>query len=318
MLPLGLSMLWEAVEPTTALRDRFGFDTYEAAAEWVSTLLGREWGVRVSACRRLVISDQNVIGWVSSDLGALVVKWSRAHELFARLDASTRLLRRLTVHGLPVASPVPTVNGLDRVVVGGPSGPLSVSVLPELSGAWLDVADARAVHSAGACLAKVHQALGASGDDVLLASARAPRLADRISDWIVDDDRGWAPSASRRLEQLLSGLPALADHAQLVHNDFRAANILVRDATVTGVLDFDDVVLGYRVNDLAKASVYLGTRFTDWQPTSAAVRHDLRAGYESVRPLGSDESRWLAVLVLWQGIQAIPSGHQRDPWVAAC
>ncbi len=317
MLPLGLSMLWESVEPEAALKERFGFNSFGAVTEWASTVLDETWGITVRACIRMVISDHNAIVWVRSDQGDLVVKWSRARERFARLDASTRLLRTLGGRGIPVASPVATVDGLDRVTLEGPSGALSVTVLPELTGEWLDVEDHAAVWSAGACLAEVHHALGAGDHDMSPMSVRAKGLRERIDDWLADGDRGLAPAASRRLKHLVSGAPELDDEPQLVHNDFRAANILTRDSKVVGVLDFDDVMLEHRVNDLAKACVYLGTRFTEWRPTPTAVRQTLRAGYESVRPLSPAEARWFEILVLWQGIQAIPGENDPAGWASA-
>jgi hypothetical protein len=112
-------MLWEPVEPDVALRERFGFDSLGTVAEWVSTVLKETWGITVRGCSRMVISDHNAIVWVESDRGDLVVKWSRARERFASLDASTRLLRTLAGRGVPVASPIATADGLDRVTLEG-------------------------------------------------------------------------------------------------------------------------------------------------------------------------------------------------------
>lgn len=318
MLPFGLSMLWESVDPEAALSARFGFDSFSTVGAWIATALGTRWGIVVGGCRRMVISDQNALVWVESDRGDLVVKWSRAEARFAALYASTSLLRTLAARGLPVAAPVPTLDGLDRVALHGPSGPLSVTVVPELTGAWLDVEDPVSVHAAGACLAEVHRALAAHRYEASATSTRAEGQRDQIVDWLASGDRGLAPDASHRLEDLLAGLPELDDEPQLVHNDFRAANVLTRDSTVVGVLDFDDVVVAHRVHDLAKACVYLGTRFTDWRPTPRAVQQTLRAGYESVRPLGPGEARWFPALVLWLGLQAIPGEDDPAGWASAC
>jgi Ser/Thr protein kinase RdoA (MazF antagonist) len=317
MLPLGLSMLWESADAEVALKERFGFDSFDAVAEWVSTMLDEAWGITVIGCSRMVISDHNAIVWTESNQGDLVVKWSRARNLFASLNASTRLLRILAGRGIPVASPIATRDGLDRVVLEGPSGALSVTVLHELTGDWLDVNDSAAVLSAGASLAEVHQALGAAHGDALPMATRTQSLGERLDQWLADGDRGLAPEASHRLKDLLSASPELDDEPQLVHNDFRAANILTRDSKVIGVLDFDDVVVEHRVHDLAKACVYLGTRFTQWRPTPMMVRRTLRAGYESVRPLGPAEARWFEILMLWQGLQAIPGENDRAGWAAA-
>jgi aminoglycoside phosphotransferase (APT) family kinase protein len=102
-----------------------------------------------------------------------------------------------------------------------------------------------------------------------------------------------------------------------VHNDFRAANILTRRSRVVAVLDFDEVAWTHPVADLAKAGVYLGTRFRDWRPTPAAARAELRAGYESVRPLEPVERRWFDVLVLWYGICAVPGPVDPAGWAEA-
>ena len=77
-------------------------------------------------------------------------------------------------------------------------------------------------------------------------------------------------------------------------------------STIVGVLDFDEVSVRQPVGDLAYASVYLSTLFTDWRPTPVAVRHQLRAGSESVRAHTPAEGRWYDALVLWLAIQAIP------------
>ena len=106
----------------------------------------------------------------------------------------------------------------------------------------------------------------------------------------------------------------MEEKAQLVHRDYRAANILTRDSQIVGILDFDDVQVDHRVSDLAQASVYLSTLFKEWGPTSETTRLALREGYESVRPLTSAERQWLDVLVLWLGINAIPDAQDDGGW----
>lgn len=307
-------MLWESVEPQAAMRERFGFAGFEEAAGWVTAMLGKTWAVTALNCSRMVISDQNAIVWVGSDRGGLIVKWSRDQERFERLDASTRLLGQLASQGIPVAAPIPTVDDRTRVTLDGPMSALSVTVLPELLGDWLNVLDQEAVRAAGACLARLHAALGTIAHDGSPAFTGFPELVD---DWLTHRDRGFAPEASERLRAKLSAAPVLEDVPQLVHNDFRAANLLTRQSSIIGVLDFDEVVVGHRVSDLARASVYLGTLFTGWGPTSAEVKRTLRAGYESVRPLGPDEAQWLEILVLWHGLMAIPSAHDTAGWADA-
>jgi Ser/Thr protein kinase RdoA (MazF antagonist) len=299
------------------LATRFGFDGFAGAVEWISTTLMSIWAIEVAHCSRIVISDRNAIVWVESDRGPLVVKWSSARDRFANLSASAQLLRRLDHEGIPVAAPMEAVDGRVRVVLDSPLGGLSVAVLPELMGDWLDIGDDAAVRSAGACLAELHAALRGYSDEQTRSVTEAKALNDQIGRWLTNDDPGWAPSASSRLQCLVDNLPALDDETQLVHNDFRAANILTSESAIVGVLDFDDMTRDHQVSDLAKAGVYLGTLFRNWRPTPAAVRRELRAGYESVRPLSPVENQWLDPLILWHAIRAIPGESDSAGWSEA-
>ena len=87
------------------------------------------------------------------------------------------------------------------------------------------------------------------------------------------------------------GQPTLQE--QLVHNDFRSANILHDGTSITAVLDFEDVTYRTRVADLAKATVLLGTRYHNWAPTSQDVREAFVAAYHDQAPLTSAEQNEL-------------------------
>ncbi len=308
-------MLWESTEPGAALRERFGFASFDEAAQWVSAGLASCWRITVRECTRLVISDRNAILWATTDLGDVVVKWSMDRARFGDLDRSSRLLHELSGSGVPVATPVLTADGEVRTILDGPSGPISVIVLPELDGDWLDVGDRAAVHAAGACLARLHRALAAVDVGPWLPTPTP--MPARIRLWLDQQDRGFAPEASLRLRGLLSGSPVLEDTPQLVHNDFRAANILAQDSEIVGVLDLDEVLVDHRVSDLAKGSTYLRTRFRSWAPTPITVQHQLRVGYESIRPLSPTESAWLPICTLWHGITAIPGADDTAGWAAS-
>jgi Ser/Thr protein kinase RdoA (MazF antagonist) len=317
-LPAGLSMLWESVDPTTALADRFGFPTRDAAEQWVTDTLAARWSIEVTRSRRLVVSDQNVIAWVESDHGPLVVKWSRDAARSARLAATTALLHRLDDHGVPVAVPLPDGDGQDRGIVPAPGGPLSVTVLPELAGDWLDVEDEEAVHAAGAVLAQVHAALGSGAVPPVIAAESVVPVRARVEEWLTGPGAGprWAAETAR-LGTALASVPDLDEVPQLVHGDFRAANVLTARSAVVGALDLAAADVRPRVLDLAVAGVLLGTRFRDWAPTTRPVRRTFRAGYESVRPLGTTESAWLDLLDLWVGLRMVPAGDDPAGWGAA-
>jgi homoserine kinase type II len=315
MLSPGLSMLWESVEAERALPERFGFEDRLGAARWLTAVLAEHWGLAVQDVPRLTLSDHNAIAWVTGDRGPLIVKFSRAEDRFAHLAATTHLLARLAAEGIPVAAPLPARDGTVRIETDGPSGPLSLAVLPEVDGAWLDVTDLHAVHTAGACLAALHTALALV--DVPGLPREAPRsLPGRLAGWLADRDPGRVPAASAFLADRVAELPAPEGPPQLIHGDYRSANLLVRGGEIAAVLDFDEVRRDHRVADLAQASTYLATLFRDWGPTPAPARAALRAGYESVRPLSAQESGWLEALTLWMGIAAIPPGDD-GRWATA-
>lgn len=309
-------MLWEDVDAAGALQGRFGFADLDEAGGWIADLLGRTWGLSVRSCSRLVLSGDNAVVWVAPDRGEpLVVKFSCATDRFARLDATTAALDHLARAGIPVAAPLRTRDQEFRVRASGPVGELSTGVFPELAGGWLDVSDAGAVHDAGAWLARTHAALADSPTDV--PPRAAGTLRDRVGAWLTGADPGHVPDASRRLAQLLSRAPELPGAPQVVHGDFRAANLLTRDGRVVGVLDLDDAHRAHPVEDLAQASVYLATRFRAWRPTPPVARTALVAGYASVRPLGTAERAWLELLVLWIGLCAVPGPADPGGWAAA-
>jgi homoserine kinase type II len=131
----------------------------------------------------------------------------------------------------------------------------SLGVFPVIEGDLLDVRDPAQVTEAGRMLATLHDALAAY-----------PRHIDG------------GPPARR---------------GQLVHNDFRSANLLHDGTSITAVLDFEDVTYRSRVSDLAKATVLLGTRFHNWGPTTRLVREAFVEAYRDQSPLTNAEQNQL-------------------------
>jgi len=127
----------------------------------------------------------------------------------------------------------------------------SLGLCPVVEGELLDVVEPGQVEAAGRMLATLHEALAAHPHP--FGGGRA-----------------------------VSG-------QQLVHNDFRSANILQTSAGITAVLDFDDAIHRSRAADLAKASVLLGTRYHHWGPTDPGTRDAFVTAYDDVAPLTDDE-----------------------------
>jgi Ser/Thr protein kinase RdoA (MazF antagonist) len=317
MFPAGLSMLWEATDPRGALQERFGLDSFDDAAEWLAECLARTWDIDVEGCDRILISAANGIAWLRTDRGTVVAKWSRDQDQFARLAAIADLLQVLHEQGIPVAPPLASADGRHRVIVDSGASPLSMTVQPHVDGGLLDIADDIAVRRAGACLASLHRALVGHGDSRLAVPGRPVDLRLRLETWLELEDAGTAPAASARLREQIASLPPIDSEPQLIHNDYRASNIITAGSEVAAVLDFDRVIWDHCVGDLANTFVRLGTYFTDWRPTPANVRGAFLDGYRSVRPLTRLEHQWLDALVLWYGITAIPAGDDPAGWADA-
>jgi homoserine kinase type II len=139
---------------------------------------------------------------------------------------------------------------------------VSLGVIPVIDGDLLDVGDPAQVTEAGRMLATLHDAMAAYPHHI-----------------------GGGPSAR---------------HEQLVHNDFRSANVLHDGTSITAVLDFEEVTYRSRVSDLAQATALLGTRFHDWGPTSQLVRETFVGAYCDQAPLTNAEQDQLQ-----SGIEAV-------------
>jgi homoserine kinase type II len=256
-------MLWESVDPVEQLAKRFGFRDGSSAAEWAAESCRRHWGLEVTRCDRLVISAWNAMAWVVADDRRLIVKWSALPQVFARLVDAARVTAWLDARGIPVACPLPAAEGSLLVEVCGdessslplPDSRFLVGVLPVIEGELLDVDDPAQVADAGQMLAAVHEALASYPDGV----------------------------GSRRPKR----------HEQLIHNDFRSANILHDGSKITAVLDLEEICYGTRVADLSKAAVLLSTRYRDWAPTSPPVRGAFVDAYNASAPLAPEEQREL-------------------------
>jgi homoserine kinase type II len=236
-MPL-LSMLWESTDPVEALGQRFGFADPVSAVGWMGDALSATWAIAVDDCERLVISDGNLLAWITTDDRRLIAKWSVVPRLFQRLADTAALTMWLHARrGIPVAAPIPARDGRLRVELNN----VSIGVFPVVDGGLLDVVDPAQVTEAGQMLATLHDAMAA-------------------------------------YPQCIDGGPS-SRHEQLVHNDFRSANVLHDGTNITAVLDFEEVTYQTRVADLGKAAVLLGTRYRDWGSTSQIVREAFVAAY---------------------------------------
>ncbi|CAN5213273.1 phosphotransferase [soil metagenome] len=311
-----VEMLWEADVPELVLAHRFGFSDADSASEWVAATVLEVWGIPVDSCDRIVMSDHNALAWLSCGSESYIAKWSVDPERFARLAALANVTAWLGGAGLPVSAPIAALSGSLQVEVGA----VSIALQRHYVGDLLDVSNENEVRAAGVALARLHAALAECPFvDELPQSANGKRQVEtRIAGWLDSELSNSAPeSAVQQLRRLVYGGSIEPLQAQLVHGDFRSANLLVANERIAAILDFEEARLDFPIVDLAQAAVLLGTQFRDWAPVSGEVRHWLLTGYQSVRPLIEVELQWWNALVLWFSLMFIPEGEDPTGWRAA-
>jgi homoserine kinase type II len=139
-------------------------------------------------------------------------------------------------------------------------------------------------------------------------------LTQRVTSWL-DARAGHLPEAARDvLRSLVAAAPPDRLPRQLVHFDFRSANVLFAGNEVTAILDFEEAQHDHRLVELARAATLLGTRYHNWGPVPAEVRTEFLAGYQAVCPLTPAEASWLDILLLWQAMAMVPSDDDPTGW----
>ncbi len=231
-----LEMLWEVHDASDVLGARFGFiDGAAEAGRWVAAMCDEYWGVRVDTCDRIVMSDQNVMAWVDTASGRMLAKWSVAPDRFPRLAALARLTAWLDARGFPVSAPIAALHGHLQVEVCG----ASLSLQHEIDGDLLDTTKADQVRAAGAALARLHDALAGYSDDVPGLVAPAP-LKTQITGWLGACPEQVPASGHDCLRRLVADTQPDPLPVQLVHGDFRSANVLCDEFGVAAVIDFEE------------------------------------------------------------------------------
>ncbi|MEZ4617874.1 MAG: phosphotransferase [Caldilineaceae bacterium] len=318
MMPLNPTMLWEATDPGAALLKRFRFASGAEAGAWLVTVLADVYGIEVVTVDRLVISAYNLLAWLTTTNGLFLAKCCSDDSAHERLVNVADLLGWLAQAQLPVSLPLLARTGARQVR----RDHLSIVVQRLISGELLDPAQAVQTQAAGVTLARFHRALDAypCGTEFGISSAVLP-LAETIAVSARRCKRqGGVPSLLIGIETLLRWveqhqLPMLTP--QLIHHDYRAANILWHAGKIAAVLDFDDVCWGYRVNDLAWSAVHLGTRYHHWGTVSEEVHDTFLAAYTSQHPLTEVEQAWLPRLMLWHSINLAGSAVGGENFEAA-
>ena len=307
-----LQMLWETADPAEILSTRFHLSNADDAARRVTDLLWVHWGVTVSCCDRIVLSDHNALAWVTTPAGRMILKWSVAPDRFPRLQALSRLTTWLDSAGLPVSPPVPTLDGRLHLLVGGNS----IGLQRHIDGELLDPSQPAQVRKAGVTLSRLHHALARYLDVGRIPDLTAPAspLSDQLSSWLDRHAAHVPPTVLGSLRQVSNQRLPDPGPAQIVHGDYRSANLIADDTQIRAVLDFEEVRIDYRIAELARSAVLLGTRFRHWEPVPVDVHRAFFDSYQDCQQLTSIETRWWKPLLLWSSLQMAAGTHTSSAW----
>ena len=304
------TMLWESSNPDTVLAQRFHFATTDKATHWLADRIGRTYGLTVVSVDRLVMSSYNLLAWLTTTQGALLAKCCAFVAAHQRLRQVGELVVWLGQMQLPVAAPLVATVGSVQVLCDH----LSLSLQRVISGELLDPTQLVQAERAGVTLAQLHQALATYPYATALATpAPVPSLLTQIEQWVQQKKATLTdPTLTANVTRLLAQVSQLATSplaTQLVHGDYRAANVLWRENEIAAILDFEEVRWGYRVNDLAWAAVHLGTRYHDWGPIALTVQQTFIQSYRAAYPLDAAEEAWLPALLAWHSLTlTMPAG----------
>ena len=209
--------------------------------------------------------DQNFVITANNGDPALVLKIANGLETRPLLEAQHQVLSALAQRGLPVPRIVCTVNGDPSAEIVAREGRRHlVWAINYLPGGLLAEARYRSpalLEDFGATIGRMTSALSGVHAAALerdfhwdLGGAAERVAAVRAS--IADETLGTAIDATlarvkRHIVPDAETLPRA-----LIHNDLNDHNILVEGQRVSGVLDFGDMLYGWRVGDLAIAAAY--------------------------------------------------------------
>ncbi len=268
----------------------------------------------------------STIVFVDTSSGRFVLKCVKNNTgVEARLQAQIALLGYLKLKKIPV---VDCVVGRDqkRIFI---VGKYLLSMWIFLAGDVFTIGNQQQIVAAGTALGNMHWVV--SGWETVPSNMRSFGWSERVSqlksEWQVLIDSG---AQGKALVDCLHGHLAKWDAPIengpriVVHNDFRAQNLLFQDDTVSGILDLDEVCLGTRIFDVAYSLVFFQAVVADW-PLSEIDMFAFLQGYHQVHPFNthelSDLSCWLGLallkgLTLWGRICYVDQvNFQAQAWI---
>jgi Ser/Thr protein kinase RdoA (MazF antagonist) len=138
------------------------------------------------------------------------------------------------------------------------------------------------------------------GTSLVIADSRYSGLVSREDAVTVE---GVVAAADAELQRL-----AQAPDRRFLHGNVEMWNVLVAEGRGLMLLDFEDVMFGAPVQDVA-ITLYYGRERQDF----AALRDAYREGYEAVRPWPVRDSRQMALLVAARAVMLLNHALQTHP-----
>jgi hydroxylysine kinase len=297
-------------DPATdrAVIELFRFDPPELADDEVRRIADEFYGIAGDLQRLRGERSHNTR--ITTPAGeAYVLRVASASEPDAAIDCHARAIIHLEQHapGLPLARMRSARNGQLVPIVDLAGRRHRVRLETYLPGVTFDddqtITD-DGLHRIGALLGAVAAGL-ATFDHPAATGFMAWDIAngmivdDDLTAGVGDDARPLVSCARPRLERAVAAMATLP--RQIIHNDGHAGNLLRVDDTsdtVTGLIDFGDLVHTVTVADIAVAGAALAPHRADPIAAIAALTRGYAAGYATTRDLTGDEIDAIADLVL--------------------
>lgn len=219
-------------------------------------ILAEQWDL--SGPLRELGSQQDRNFHADAAIGPVVLKIAHAATTRAELEAQHEALRHLAAAGLRVPAPVPTSTGAELAVVRVGGDDLLARVLTFVSGdSLLDrggfgLEEAREIGATAGRVVRALEDFTHPGTARLSQwdTRRAPEIVTALAGSVTSPTRRAAvltasAAAAARIEPGRSALPT-----QVIHADLSDDNIVRDDERGTGVIDFGDLMLSWRIGEL--------------------------------------------------------------------
>ena len=276
------------------------------------TAIARVYHLSLEPVRQLSGGEECEIWLASSNDGPLVVRISPRWRSLTQLSFAHDLMLS-TRSLLPVViAPLKATDGSTFFLHNGHP----VAIFPFVEGQFLDREDPDHRHAAAHLLAQLHRVMLA-----VSATRTLPRrhLREAPPGPGIED---LAPLRDPELDAWHASL--LKQPATLtcgpIHGDYYRRNLLIRDGTITGVLDWDDAHPDFLLQEVAWSTWEFcqTTSGNDWHPER--VRTFLRTYREAGGPCKAEEFTSLIPFVRWRlreeirfNLAAAAAGENWDP-----